>query len=118
MAMIRVSESLRNEFRSRGMHRRSEDYGYGLGIATYCVLALVGFPGLVLWIMYWVRILNLSARIALPVWDEDEEDEGAEDDYDSYYHDDDDARPRRRNADDARPRRRDEGRKPWERPRR
>jgi hypothetical protein len=102
VAVIRVAESLKNEFRDRGMHRRKEDYGYGLGIAAYVALIVVGLPGFIVWIIYWVKIANLSKRIAHPAWED-------EDDYDGYYHEDD--RPRRRDDyeddyEDERPRQR------------
>ncbi|MDY3556055.1 hypothetical protein R5W24_005218 [Gemmata sp. JC717] len=131
--VLRVAESLRNEFRYRRWHRRGEDYGYGIGLAYCCLMlasiipycgSLFGLAGLVCWIMYWVKIANLSRQIERPYrgsdWDDEEDDE---------YDDDDDDRPRRRARDDEyddgddRPRRRDrddydDDRKPWDRPRR
>lgn len=135
--VVRVSESLRNEFRDRRWHSRSEDYGYSIGL-TYCGLliagiipycgALFGIAGFVCWIIYWVKIANLSGQIERPYTGADRYDE----DDDDYEDDDYDDRPRRRRRDDEdddyddRPRRRrnddDEDerddRKPWERDRR
>ena len=33
ITVTKVSESLKYEYRERGLHRRDETYGYGLGIA-------------------------------------------------------------------------------------
>lgn len=115
--VVRVSESLRNEFRARRWHSRNEDYGYGIGIA-YCALVvasiipyigvLFAIAGLVCWIIYWVKVANLSGELASGNRYEEDDDE---DDYD-----DEDDRPRRRRRDDDDDEDdRDEGRKPWER---
>lgn len=59
--VIRVAESLENEFRSRRWHGRGEDYGHGLGIAYCCLVlgccipycnSLFGMGALVCWIIY------------------------------------------------------------------
>lgn len=72
VTVIRVSESLDNEFYARG-YRREGDYGKNLGIA-YCALNLVGaipyigvifsIAGLVCFIMYWVKIAGFSKQLA------------------------------------------------------
>lgn len=118
--VIRVSESLQNEFRSRRWHSRNEDYGYGIGIA-YCCLALAsiipycGFlfaiGGLVCWIIYWIKVANLSGELASGSRYEDDYD-----DEDDYYDEDDRPRRRRRDDDDDDDDRDDrDDRKPWER---
>lgn len=114
--VIRVSESLQNEFRARRWHSRNEDYGYGIGIA-YCCLSLASIipycgllfaiAGLVCWIIYWVKVANLSGELASGSRYDDFDDE------DDYYDDEDD-RPRRRRRDDDDEDDRDD-RKPWER---
>ena len=63
ITVIRVSETLRYEFRDRGRHRRSEDYGHGLGIAM-CISWMAGLlPFLVLTIVYWVKIADYARRL-------------------------------------------------------
>ena len=109
--VIRIAESLENEFRARRWHDRGEDYGHGIGIAYCCLVLsccipylnlLAGIPAIVCWILYWVKIANLSGQL----------EGGARDDYDDY----DDERPRRRDRDDDYDDREDsDERKPWER---
>ncbi len=63
--VTRISESLRAEFDERQISVPEEKPGYGLGIA-YCVLyccsiipilgGLASLGGLVVWIIYWVKI--------------------------------------------------------------
>ena len=63
--VTRISESLRAEFYERQISVPEEKPGYGLGIA-YCVLyccsiipilgGLASLGGLVVWIIYWVKI--------------------------------------------------------------
>jgi hypothetical protein len=94
MTVNAVAESLGNEFYSRRMDRRGEDYGKGLGIAT-CALHLAGaipylgalftLPWLVCFILYWVKIAGFSKQLAA--------DEGDRFDYEDYEEDD---RPRRK----------------------
>ena len=104
----RVSGSLQNEFRDRGM-REGGDFGAGLGI-TSCVLRLISFipiigpvlaiAGLICGIIYWVKIAGYSSTLAL---------DGHFDDVRRDGWDDDDDRPRGRssrrddNDDDDRP---------------
>ena len=94
ITVTRLSESLRNEFYDRGMGRRADDYGQGLGIAT-CGLSLasnipyigcVFFLGwIVCFILYWIRIVGYSNQLASRAAD---------------YGDYDDDRPRRRRDED------------------
>jgi hypothetical protein len=100
ITVARIAESLRLEYRSRGWHRRNENYGNTLGI-TSCILGLVGWipligpilslAGLVCRIIYWVKIAGYSSRLASRPYDEYDDDD--DDDYDD---DDDDDRPRSR----------------------
>ena len=120
--VVRVAESLEGEFRARRWHSRNEDYGYGIGIA-YCCLALAsiipycgavfGIAAFVCWIMYWVKVANLSGQIASPA----RRREPYEDDDDADYEDDRPHRRRTRDDDDYDDRGddREDGRKPWER---
>ncbi|AWM39387.1 hypothetical protein GobsT_22950 [Gemmata obscuriglobus] len=112
ITIIRVTETLRDEHRERGWHRRGEDYGQTLGIvasalgALSLVLGYCGLPafvgGLVCWILYWVKVSNLSRRLELRYRDDDY-DTDASDDYDDDYDDGRNGRgrsPRRRNVDE------------------
>ncbi|WP_171468859.1 hypothetical protein [Frigoriglobus tundricola] len=125
ITVIRVAESLKQEFRSRGWSRRGVDYGYGVGIAA-CALGfggwipvigpLLSLGSLICGIVYWVKIAGFSGRLARGAYyyDDDEDDEDDEDGRprrrrDEDDEDDDDDRPRRRRRyedEDDRPRRR------------
>ncbi|VTR93056.1 Uncharacterized protein OS=Tolypothrix bouteillei VB521301 GN=DA73_000000134230 PE=4 SV=1 [Gemmata massiliana] len=143
--VLRMSESLRNEFRDRGWHRRGDDYGHGIGMA-FCGLAvasiipycgsLFGIAAFVCWIIYWVKIAGYSGQLLSQYDDYDDR----RDDYDraprarDRDHDRDDyddrsdnrrSRDDRFDEDDRPTRRRDEhddyhddrgdDRKPWDR---
>lgn len=70
-----MSNSLGNEFRARGMANAPQEPGKQLGIAM-CVCSvcgiipylgiLAGLAGLVLWIMYWVKMVEFSRMLDLP----------------------------------------------------
>jgi hypothetical protein len=91
--VIRVSDSLRNEFEDRGM-RVDGDCGKGIGI-TYAVLKAVSiiplvnyvssWAALVFLIIYWVKIAGLSKQLQ----------EGG-----GYRNEDEDDRPSRRRRDE------------------
>lgn len=68
----RVAESLRNEFRERGLDTPEEDYGRRLGVLTLVLLAsgclfypiIICYPiALVRLIQYWRQIERCSARL-------------------------------------------------------
>ena len=68
----RVAESLRNEFRSRGMDDPDEGYGRGYGLATVALLipgmwfypAFLTFPiALVCGILYWRQLNRYGERL-------------------------------------------------------
>jgi hypothetical protein len=73
--VINVAKSLGNEFARRRITSVDPEPGKSLGIAM-CALNLVsmipvlGIPlamaGLVCWIVYWVKIADLSGMIAIP----------------------------------------------------
>jgi hypothetical protein len=97
--VIRLSDSLRDEFYDRGL-REDGDFGKMLGI-LYIVFAIVCGPvGLICFIMYWVKVAGYTKQLAARrryADDDDEEDDRPrrrrrrdEDE------DDDDERPRRR----------------------
>jgi hypothetical protein len=82
VTVIRVAESLDNEFYDRGIGRRGDDYGKGLGI-TACVLNLLGvipylgllfsLGGLVCGIIYWVKIAGYNTQMATRVRNDDDD---------------------------------------------
>ena len=98
--IIRISESLDNEFYSRRW-RRDGDFGKSLGI-SYAVLNLLGFipylgilcslAGIVCFIMYWVKIAGYSNQLA--------SDNDPIDDYDDDYDDRPKRKRRSRDEDD------------------
>jgi hypothetical protein len=104
ITVIRISESLANEFRDRGIRSR-DDFGKSLGITTLVlgflgiipyIGALFGLAELVCGIIYWVKIAGYSKRLAsTPHYDDDADDrDDNEDDYE------DRPRKRRREEDD------------------
>ncbi len=123
--VVRVAESLENEFRDRRWHARGEDYGRGIGIAHCCLVLgcmipylniLIAIPSLVCWIMYWVKIANLSGQLESGSYSEygdfDEEEEEREERRRRRERDDDRGDEDDRDEDDR------DDRKPWERGRR
>lgn len=74
IVVFRVATSLGNEFRRRGVAAPA-DTGRDLGLAM-SILACLGFipllgilcslAGLVCWVLYWVKIADLSGRLAGP----------------------------------------------------
>ncbi|HEV3438053.1 MAG TPA: hypothetical protein VG122_11880 [Gemmata sp.] len=100
ITVIRVAESIRKEFRSRGWSTR-EDFGQTLGIVT-SVMFLVGscfaLIGLICFILYWAKIAGYSSQLAArEEYDEYEDDRWDDEDddrrYDKDEDDDDDDRP-------------------------
>ena len=61
---IKIQESLKLEFESRGIEPDDSNFGYGIGLAygvCNCVAVIpylfpVGIASFVLWIIYWVKI--------------------------------------------------------------
>ena len=62
--VIKISESLKLEFESRGIHSDDPQFGYGIGLGyAICACAQilfspVGIATLILWIIYWVKMNN------------------------------------------------------------
>lgn len=72
--VIRVSRSLENEFRDRGINIEP-DPGKSLGMAMAICMAVSVIPfigslasiaGLICWILYWVKIAGYSEKLAAP----------------------------------------------------
>jgi hypothetical protein len=72
ITVIRVAESLKNEYYDRGWDDRG-DFGKNLGLAT-CILNLLGIvpfigglfslAGLVCFVIYWVKVAGYSKELA------------------------------------------------------
>jgi hypothetical protein len=72
--ILRISESLENEFEDRGL-RGDGDYGKTIGL-VYIIGSLVCGPvGLVCWIMYWVKIAGFTKALTAGGGDYDDEDD-------------------------------------------
>src|SRR5579872_3100267 len=99
ITVIRVAESLRKEFRSRGLAKREEDFGKGLGI-TMCVMRIITctWPiSIICYIIYCVKLSGYSKRLAL---DDERSDDSDDDDHRHTEEDDEDDRPRKRRGDE------------------
>lgn len=64
ITFIRISESLQNEYRSRGLRSDDPEFGKMTGI-LYMVLSLVGCGpiGLIFFIMYWMKISSYKKTL-------------------------------------------------------
>jgi hypothetical protein len=63
VTIIKLSESLRNEYRDRGLPTDDPDFGQMMGI-LYMVFSLVcGLIGLIFFIMYWVKIAGFKNQL-------------------------------------------------------
>jgi len=64
--VIRVKDSVQAEFQARGW-ARSGDFGYGVGMAYAILTVFAGLltliPGLVCWIIYWLRTAELKSQL-------------------------------------------------------
>ena len=102
ITFIRISESLKNEYRTRGLRPDDPEFAKMTGI-LYMVLSLVGcgIIGLIFFIMYWVKIAGFKNELMNA-----KKGGGIEDDYDDRPRrgggrrdeadeDDEDDRPRR-----------------------
>lgn len=107
ITVIRVEESLQNEFADRG-HRRQPNYGKNMGLASLIlnllgaipyIGAIFGLLSLIFFIIYWVKIAGYSKELAEGASFRNERYE--DDDYDDR---DDRRRGRRDDYDDDEPR--------------
>lgn len=67
----RVADSLDDEFYDRRIRRNPDDFGKSIGIACNVCLVIwmwacsvLLIPGLILWIIYWVKIARCSSDLA------------------------------------------------------
>ncbi len=63
VTIVRVRDSVSAEFRSRGL-APAGDFGFGVGIAYAILMLFAGIPGMVCWIIYWVKIADLKTQLA------------------------------------------------------
>lgn len=73
--VVNVCKSLKKEFEARGIAASGDSYGWPIGL-TMCILfccgiipflgILASLAGLVLWIIWWVKVAGYSGRIATP----------------------------------------------------
>ena len=62
--VIKISESLKLEFESRGIHSDDPQFAYGIGLGyaicacAQILISPVGIATLILWIIYWVKMNN------------------------------------------------------------
>ena len=106
ITIFKLSDSLRNEYRDRGMRSDDPEFGKMMGILYMVFNFLCGFVALVFFIIYWIKIAGYKNELM------SHGRGGAEDDYDDGprrgrrrrdeddEYDDEDDRPRRRRDDD------------------
>ena len=93
LTVIRISESLQNEFRSRRLRSDDPEFGKMMGILAAVLTICCGPIGWIMAIIYWVKINGYKNTLA-----SGRKGKGGDTEADDY---DDDERPRRRrNADD------------------
>jgi len=97
VTVTKVAESLENEFRDRGLHRKGETYARGIGLGYWgCmigtqIIGIIPFVNMVspllaaavavLWILYWVKIAGYAKRLDQDGGDDDRDrDEEERDD--------------------------------------
>jgi hypothetical protein len=84
ITVLRISESLQNEFRSRRLPSDDPDFGKMMGIIGYVCNFVCPGVNAIFWIIYWVKIANYGKQLR--------EDRGGGDRMEEDY----DERPRRR----------------------
>ena len=92
LTILRISESLQNEFRSRRLRSDDPDFAKMTGILFYVFNFVCGLVSIVFFIMYWVKIANYTKQLR--------EDRGGGGSVDDDY-DDRPRRPRRDRDDDG-----------------
>jgi hypothetical protein len=64
LVVIRVADSLRNEFEDRGWDTKGETFGYGIGLTAVILnLAMCGFVGMILLIVHWRQIAGYTRQL-------------------------------------------------------
>jgi hypothetical protein len=124
LMILRLADSLRDEYYDRGL-RGDGDFGKTLGIVYFASLMICWPIGLVVWIMYWLKVSNYSKELRSDrggdYGDYDDRDRDRDDEDDDRdrgrgkrrsREDDDDYDDRNDDRDD------DRGGKPWDKGRR
>ena len=105
ITIIRISESLKNEYRSRGLRADDPEFGKMMGI-TYMVLSLIScFPiNMIFQIIYWMKIAGFKNQLMSNKGgggiDDDDDRPRRGGRRDDNFDDEDDDRPRRRRDED------------------
>jgi hypothetical protein len=94
ITVLRISESLQNEFRSRRLPSDDPDFGKMMGIIGYVCNFVCPGVNAIFWIIYWVKIANYGKQLR--------EDRGGGDRGDRLEDDYDERPRRRRDRDDDR----------------
>jgi hypothetical protein len=62
--VLRLAESLRNEFEDRGWDTEGESFGYGMGLAMAILNLTCGPIGLIFTIIHWRQISGYATRLS------------------------------------------------------
>ena len=62
--VLRLAESLRNEFEDRGWDTEGESFGYGMGLAAAILNLVCGPVGLIFLIIHWRQISGYATRLS------------------------------------------------------
>jgi hypothetical protein len=62
--VLKIGESLRNEFDDRGWRTEGESFGVGMGITMAILLLLCGPVGLIFQIIHWRQLVGYQVRLA------------------------------------------------------
>ena len=62
LTILRVAESLENEYRSRGM-TGDGDYGKMMGIIYYVSMFVCACVAVVFWVLYWMKIAGYTREL-------------------------------------------------------
>jgi hypothetical protein len=106
ITIIKISESLANEYRSRGLHSDDPEFAKMTGILYMVFSFFCGIVALIFFIMYWAKMAGyknelMSSRGSSGGYDDDYDDRPRRRrDEDDDRHDDDEDRPRRPRRDD------------------
>jgi hypothetical protein len=63
VTIIKISESLRNEYRDRGLPTDDPDFGQTIGILYMVFNFVCGLIGLIFFIMYWVKMAGFKNQL-------------------------------------------------------
>jgi hypothetical protein len=58
-----ISDSVAAEYHARGMRPKEEKPGYNLGLIALILMLVCGLPGIVCWIIYWVKMAEYKNEL-------------------------------------------------------